>query len=576
MLPSMKSLWGSVVAMVAVAACSSDPAGPGADGSVNDGAASTDAPATLDATVPMDGAAPADVTPDVTPDAPPDVPPVPVSAVTESGPVNGVSVGGVAVFRRIPYAAPPVGARRFTPPAPPTPWTTPIDGTVAGSQCASGSSVFEGSMVHGDEDCLHVNVFTRSTAGSRPVMVWIHGGGFTTGSGSDPVYDGTRFVVEDDVVVVTINYRLGVFGFLAHPSVAMADGTTGNWGFLDQQAALRWVRANAAHFGGDPSRVTIFGESAGATSVLLHTVAPGSRGLFVRAIAESSPVLRIPSRERSTQFGNMVAASAHCTTGDVAACLRAASATDLYAGVPAGTDPGGPFFQDRGVVYLPTLDGVTFTEQPLVTLRAGHEAAVPVILGTNSDEGTLFAGGLLGAAVATDADYHAALGRGATLLGLTSAQGDAIYAQYPVSRYGTPARALTAVTTEGIFHCANRWVARAHTAAGNAAFLYRFDQLPAHVTLPGIGVFHAAELSFVWGVRNGLLGDDSSAPALGPAMRAYWSSFAGTGVPSGTPAWAAYDATRDQRLQLATPIASEPVDPNGRCGFWSGLFDTLN
>ena len=237
-------------------------------------------------------------------------------------------------------------------------------------------------LTEGREEKADLYLPEKLPAGAKaPVLLWIHGGGFTTGSGSDPVYDGTRFVVEDDVVVVTINYRLGVFGFLAHPSVAMADGTTGNWGFLDQQAALRWVRANAAHFGGDPSRVTIFGESAGATSVLLHTVAPGSRGLFVRAIAESSPVLRIPSRERSTQFGNMVAASAHCTTGDVAACLRAASATDLYAGVPAGTDPGGPFFQDRGFVYLPTLDGVTFTEQPLVTThdtkRGSRTATLP-------------------------------------------------------------------------------------------------------------------------------------------------------------------------------------------------------
>ena len=264
------------------------------------------------------------------------------------------------------------------------------------------------------------------------------------------------------------------------------------------------------------------------------------------------------------------------TSGDVAACLRAAAPADLFAAISASTQPGGPFFEDDGFVYLPMVDGVTFTEQPTVTVRAGHEADVPILLGTNTDEGTVFTNGLLAPSVTNDTDYRAALGRGAALLGLTSAQADTIHTQYPITQYGTAAHALSAVTTEGIFVCANRWLARAHRAAGRAVFLYRFDQAPGHVAVPGLGVFHSAELPFLWGVSQGLLGDDSSAPTLGPAMRTYWSAFAASGDPGGTPTWAAYDATRDQRLQLATPIATEPVDPSGRCTFWTGIFDALN
>lgn len=296
----------------------------------------------------------------------PALPTGPVTAVTEAGPVTGRAQGGVAVFRRVSYAAPPVGALRFAAPAAVAPWTTARDATVAGSECTRSGSLFGGPAPGGEEDCLHVNVFTRGLSGARPVMVWIHGGGFLTGSGSDVPYDGTRLAAEHDVVVVTLNYRLGCSGFSRRPALPTASAGSGNWGFLDQQAALRWVRANAAHFGGDPARVTIFGESAGATSVLLHTVAPGSRGLFARAIVESSPAPRLPDRARADGFGIAVATAVGCTAGDVAGCLRAAAPVALYNALRSSGEAGGPFFRERGFFYLPTLDGVTFTEQATV------------------------------------------------------------------------------------------------------------------------------------------------------------------------------------------------------------------
>ena len=526
--------------------------------------------------VPAD-AAPADVLPDAAADVADssDAPSAPrVTVMTTAGPVIGFEQNGVAIFHRIPYAAPPVGALRFRPPSPVDPWITPLDATGAGSVCAQGSSLLGISGPSGVEDCLHVNVTTPGVTGSRPVMVWIHGGGFVVGSGSESSYEGTRLATEGDVVVVTVNYRLGALGFLAHPSLASATETTGNWGFLDQQAAIRWVQANASRFGGDPSRITLFGESAGGTSVVLHAVAPASRGLFARAIVQSGPAPRLPTRERANAIGALAAQALGCTA-DVARCLRAADPFRLQAAVMGTSEPGGIFYQERGFVYLPTFDGVTFPEQPLAVLRAGRGSDTPMILGTNTNEATIFHGGLIGMAVTTEAEYQAALGRAVNVLGITPAQAAMIGARYPASRYPSPNDALMAVTTDGLFTCAARYVARAQQAAGRPVRLYRFDQEPARVLLPGLGVFHAAELSFVWGTMGGLLGDSSSAPALGTAMRGYWTRFAATGDPAGSPAWPLWTPTADARLRLAMTVSVEPANPDARCDFWSGLYDTL-
>jgi para-nitrobenzyl esterase len=497
-----------------------------------------------------------------------------VTVMTTAGPVVGFAQNGVSIFRRIPFAAPPVGPLRFRPPSPVDPWITPLDATGAGSVCAQGSSLLGLSGPSGVEDCLHVNVTTPGVTGSRPVMVWFHGGGFVVGSGSEAGYEGTRLATEGNVVIVTVNYRLGALGFLAHPALAGATEATGNWGFMDQQAALRWVQANAARFGGDPSRITLFGESAGGTSVVLHTVAPESRGLFARAIVQSGPAPRLPSRERAQSIGTLAAQALGCTT-DVARCLRAADAFRLQGAVSGTTEPGGIFYQERGFVYLPTFDGVTFPEQPLAVLRAGRAANVAMILGTNTNEASIFHGGLIGMAVNTEAEYRAALGRAPNVLGITAAQAAMIAERYPASRYPTPNDALMAVTTDGIFACSTRYVARAQQAAGRSVRLYRFDQAPGRVLLPGLGVFHAAELSFVWGTMGGLLGDMSSAPALGTAMRSAWTRFAATGDPGGSPTWPLWTPMTDTRLRLAMVSEVEPANPDARCDFWSGLYDTL-
>ncbi len=528
------------------------------------GCGSSDAPA---------DAAPADAPADAAPADAADAALPRVTVMTTGGPVVGVTQNGVHLFRRIPYAAPPVGPLRFRPPSPAAPWTPPRDATVAPSSCAQGASLIGLSGPSGVEDCLHVNVTTPGLTGSRAVMVWIHGGGFVVGNGAE--YDTTRLATEGDAVIVTLNYRLGALGFLAHPALGGPTEATGNWGFQDQQAALAWVQMNAARFGGDPAKVTLFGESAGGTSVALHVAAPASRGRFARAIVQSGPAPRLPSRERAYAIGQLAAQSLGCTTGDVAACLRAADPFRLQAAVTSTGEPGGIFYQERGFVYLPTADGVTFPEQPLAVLRAGRGAPVPMILGTNTDEATIFHGALIGTPVTTEAQYRAALERASNTLGITPAQAVTIAERYPLARYRTPNDALMAVTTDGIFACSARYLARAQQAAGHPVRLYRFDQEPGRVLLPGLGVFHAAELAFVWGTRGGALGDESSAPALGVAMRSYWTRFAATGDPGGATAWPLWTPTADSRLRLAMTIAVEPANPDARCDFWSGIYDTL-
>ncbi len=544
---------GSFGLLLALAAC--DGTGPGADAGAPDvGAPDTDV---------IVDAGPADA-------GPPDAGPVYVMASTEEGPVRGLDRGTSLVFRGVPYAAPPLGARRFAPPAPAESRTAPLDATGPGTSCFQGS----GSSFSGTEDCLHVNVWTPALTGTRPVMVFIHGGAFVSGTASEPVLDATHIAEDGDVVVVSMNYRLDVLGFLAHPAVAGADESTGNWGILDQQAALRWVRANAAHFGGDPSNVTVFGESAGAISVGLHLVAAGSETLFERAIAQSGPLTwRLLERAEAEAHGESVASALGCT-GDVAACLRSATPEALFGALEWPNEPGSAFNQVGGVLTRPTVDGVLFDMQPLARVRAGTTRDVPIVYGANTNEGSVFHGAFFGTEVADEAAYRAALAR-TDMLGLDASEVDEIVARYPVSAYPSANDALIQVTSDAGFTCGTRYVARLLAESGREVRLYHFDQAPARVALRGIGVYHGAELLFLFGTSHALLGNSTSAPELGPAMRGYWSRFAATGDPGGTPVWPAWSPTTDERLHLAATTDLETGYLDETCDFWDTIFDTL-
>jgi para-nitrobenzyl esterase len=301
---------------------------------------------------------------------------------TRSGVLEGTTTdeGRVRVFKGVPYAAPPVGPLRWKAPAPPAAWTGVRKADAFGTQCMQ-PPVFSDIVFDrpASEDCLYLNLWApASDAAARlPVMVWIHGGGYQAGASHEPRHDGVR-LARNGVVVVTLNYRLGVFGFLAHPMLSSDDprGVSGNYGLLDMVAALQWVRDNVAAFGGDPGNVTIFGESAGSFAVNALMVAPQARGLFGKVIGESGahfgPSLSTPTRQAAEANGEKFAAALGATT---AAALRAQGAEAVLAAAAKWQ----PWFS-------PAIDGVVLTEPVAATFAAGRQAPVPLLAGWNADE----------------------------------------------------------------------------------------------------------------------------------------------------------------------------------------------
>src|SRR5690349_6433505 len=303
-----------------------------------------------------------------------------VTATLPVGPVAGVVTPAMLEFLGIPYAEAPVGDLRWAPPEPHAPWTTPLDASTFGSPCPQTPSAF--GIPSSTEDCLFLNVYVphrktvpeRDLKRKRPVMVWIHGGAFQVGSAGN--YDPTKLVTAGDVIVVSINYRLGALGFLAHPALSAESpaGISGNYGILDQQLALRWVQDNIAGFGGDPKRVTIFGESAGGISVHTQLASPLAAGLFRRAIVQSGAVFAQPTLQAAEALGQHSADALGCSD-QTAACLRALSVDDVLANQPSGLQTTSPVI-DGVVLPLPLRDA----------FQNGAFNRVPVMQGSNHDE----------------------------------------------------------------------------------------------------------------------------------------------------------------------------------------------
>ena len=445
---------------------------------------------------------------------------------TDSGAVVGRTAGNTAEFLGIPYAAPPTGALRFRPPQPRAPWSAPLQATEFGSPCPQPPRLGSPST---NEDCLFLNVFAPLRGpGRRPVMVFIHGGSFTAGNGgvapNGPDYTGTEIVEQAGVVVVTINYRLSVLGFLAAPALDAEDprGVSGNYGLQDQQLALRWVRRNIENFGGDPNNVTIFGESAGGISVLYQLVSPDAAGLFQRAIVESSnDALSVPLTQAEGIYAPIVAALGCAGAADTAACLRA---------VPVETIVG------SGLAAGPILDGATVPRQPREAFAAGEFNRVPVVIGTNKDEGTYFLSvAAIGAGRApTPADYANTI-----QVNFGAAAAPAITAAYPLDEYPSPGQALAAIETDSFFACLTEAV-RVSLARYVPTYGYEFTKQDPVQNFPvpqgpGItpGASHTTELAYVFGhdARGAPLpqGPDRD---LSDAIIRYWTNFAASGNPN--------------------------------------------
>jgi len=485
-----------------------------------------------------------------------------VVVATHAGKVRGSDAGhGTRRFLGIPFAQPPVGALRWRAPREVTPWRGVRPATSFGSRCVQPPSESATSGLLGAEDCLYLNVYTPSHRPWErlPVMVWVHGGSAITGSGQD--VDPTRLAEAGHVVVVTVNYRLGPLGFLSNAALDEPGAASGNFGMLDVVAALRWVRRDVAAFGGDPRRVTAFGESAGGVMINQLLTSPEATGLFHRAIVESGPLtLALDDLPAAEEKGAEYATAAGCpgTGAAVAACLRAAPAAQLLAAA-SGRSWGG------------VVDGAVLPQQPLAAMAAGRFMHVPVIQGVNHDEATI---GIADRFDRKDGPLTAAIYPWA-LLYLFGNKAGWVQLEYPVTNYATPGAALSAVTTDGGFSCSSLRDAT-NSARGNRAYFFEFDDPDAprrpgyeDVSFP-LGSYHTAEIQYVFGAAPGVF--TPAQAALSRRIQRYWTTFARSGVPRAEgPAWRPFDAAAPSAHRLSP--AGAPARPafavDHHCAFWT-------
>jgi para-nitrobenzyl esterase len=488
---------------------------------------------------------------------PPSTSRLPDAIKIEPGLVCGVAAATndtVRVFKGIPFAAPPVGGSRWKPPQPVKAW----DGVRAcaefGPSCPQPKPIVGLTEGRYSEDCLYLNVWTpaRTADDKLPVMVWIHGGGHTTGSGAAPFYRGDA-LARQGVVVVTINYRLGPFGYLAHPLLSKESphGVSGNYGLLDQIAALQWVRKNIAAFGGDPGCVTIFGESAGAVSVCRLLVSPPAAGLFHRAIAQSGGAhgnnrhLREQRGllEPAEKVGGRIAEQLGCDKAEQPlAALRARSADELLQ----ASNPAQGLY-GKGIKFGPIVDGWALPDDPEAMFEAGKQQRVPFMAGTTADEGTLFL---------QQMPVQRALGYKMIVKGLFRENADEMLKLFPCDSDDQAKAALARFTTVNAFVAPTRFLVRAMSRQEPKTFLYHFTRVPPALRSRGLGATHAAEIPYVFGTLRAGAPPEDTDRSLSKTMSAYWVRFAKTGDPNGAgmPQWPAYETSSDKHMELGDQV----------------------
>ena len=458
-----------------------------------------------------------------------------------AGAVRGLQDGAIRVFKGIPYAKPPVGELRWRSPQPLGRWTGERDGTRFGEACVQpqgpNSTIYSGPPMPVSEDCLTLNVWAPANAKRAAVFFWIHGGALQTGSSREPMYDGRR-LAERGIVVVSINYRLGVLGWLAHPALSAENsvGRSGNYGLLDQIAALHWVQRNIGAFGGDPAKVTIAGESAGGLSVLYLLSSPAARGLFRGAVAQSAYMISMPGLRESVYgapsseaIGQMVSKALEAPDAAALRRLDAQALTDAAA--KSGFPPFG------------TIDGGVLERQMVDTFDAGQQAHVPVLVGFNQGEI-----------------------RSLRMLAPKAPASAQAYEQTIRARYGDLAppflrlypsanhtQSMLATTRDALYGWTSERVARKQAAIGQPSFLYLFDHGYPAADSADLHAFHASELPYVFGTfdrtppRWPKVPDPASERAFSDAMIDYWASFTRDLRPSArlAPAWLAYGRARN-------------------------------
>jgi len=494
------------------------------------------------------------------------------------GDVQGQLNDGTREFLGIPYAAPPVGALRFSPPEAPTPWGSPLYASEYPPGCSQLPTLTNGNTLIENEDCLYLNVWVPDTVATkpRPVMIWIHGGSNTSGSTADFVpfpgyetsrlYDGHALAKKGDVIVVTINYRLNLFGFFGATELAAEDPSypyAGNQGLLDQRAAMMWVRDNIAAFGGDPANVTIFGESAGSFDVCAHVVSPMSKGLFHRAISQSGGcTVGVQSETQAVETANIVMEALGCDTApDKMACMRAVPTAEL---LDASSLVG---LVGETTNLALSVDGGFLPEHPRETFATIGKTKIPYLLGANADEGTLF---FIGTPELTEAEYTAEL---VSRFGSHAAE---IEALYPASNFTTPRKALIRVFGDSTLVCSTYDVASRYANAKNKAFGYVFARVPpklAFISYLDIGAFHGLEIGYVFGSIGAPSATDA---AMSSVMQNFWTSFARKGKPrsKGAVGWPAFKPKTWKQMYFGNGIAKGENFRRAQCEYWSTLYDT--
>jgi para-nitrobenzyl esterase len=522
-----------------------------------------------------------------------------------NGQLHGHVDRAVYAFLGIPYAAPPVGDLRWKEPQPPTPWTGIRDASQFGNRCPQNASSTNMTPASTTEDCLYLNVWTPDPSASKlPVMVWIHGGGNFGGSAADTLpavlggpnaadggyfYDGAS-LSRNGVVVVSLNYRLGIFGFFPHPGLVAEGSKAGNQALWDQRFAMQWVQANIAKFGGDPQNVTIFGESAGAYNVCLHVASAPKPPLFGRAISESGGcTTRQPTLAEAQPLALGVAAEVGCaraatgndgggsaeggadteagtsdaSAADSLACLRGLTTAALLGTREEDTSSG------LAEIFSAVVDGDFLTDQPRTLFQNGGTAKVPYLLGSNNDEAMLFE---LSATPVTDEP------------GLTAAvaqdYGDAgatLAALYPLSEFdgGYPnpfQAALTRMKSDEMLICNTYDSAQLSAGQGVPAYAYNFDISAADF----LGACHGSELPYVFGTGTQLTAGSQQA-AASALMERYWTRFASSGNPSGgsDPAWPSFSTSSNQRVQFALQGPSLVSNFHAtECAYWISTYQS--
>lgn len=499
----------------------------------------------------------------------------PLTVPTAKGKVAGIKKGGMREFLGIPYAAPPVGKLRWKPPQPAQAWSTTLSAKHFANHCPQSKTVF--GLKSMSEDCLYLNVFAPTDDKTHPVMVWIHGGALAVGESDD--YDPSQ-LVKEGVIVVTMNYRLGILGFLAHPALSAESSrhASGDYGLMDQEAALKWVQTNISNFGGDPDNVTIFGESAGARSVLYLMASPSTRNLFDKAISESGSgfnSLSQPTLGEKEAQGEKFATKLGCTQ-QTAACLRQLSVADILGA--------------QGVSALPNLRPDFLPHTVGKALRTGNFHHVPVLLGTNRNEWRIFVGlSELSTGPIPPELYVPAI---KATLAVSAADAKTVAQQYPLSDYENISLALGALGTDGIFACKDRTLARRLSTQGVRTYIYEFNDPNAPILFLDPSQFdfpfassHTTEIQYLFDFfdPDKLLKQPSNLTAkqkeLSRKMVDYWTQFAKTGnpnPPSGAITnWPAFDSASHTYLSLTPPSPKQITDfaQEHMCGFWeqSGL-----